>query len=246
MSASRTCSRTSSSFSHRSRCSSPDARARKSTSLRTPSKSATSCRGSVPRWPASRPAIEQHGDQGHEDHVDRRGARRQRHGWSMRSRRRACRRRLPVPAPAPAPRAARRASGSRARRQWLLPGVDWLLDAPGAMTLIAPGQTMLTPFPPLPALEPVTAIAPMAVDFPMLAPLPGQIRWDRRADGDRFPDDRPAARSVHDRAVANCHCHHCRRSSRLIFDLLPGTGADTPRPARPASRIVSWKQISGA
>src|SRR5687767_8255343 len=79
MPASRTCSRISSSFSHRSRCSNPDARARTSTSSRTPSKSATSCRGSAPRSPASREAIEHHGDQGHEDHVDHRRALRQRY-----------------------------------------------------------------------------------------------------------------------------------------------------------------------
>jgi hypothetical protein len=40
-----------------------------------------------------------------------------------------------------------------------LPGIDWLLDPPGAMTLLAPGQNAFTPFPPLPslsALEPIT------------------------------------------------------------------------------------------
>ncbi len=66
-----------------------------------------------------------------------------------------------APTPAPAPRAGR-------PEPVLFPDIDWLLDAPSAMTMIAPGQN-ITPFPPLPSM------APLPMELPMLAPLPGQL-----------------------------------------------------------------------
>ena len=74
----------------------------------------------------------------------------------------------PLPATAPTPAPAPRAE----RPEPMLPGVDWLLDAPGAMTLIAP-------FPPLPSIAPspmgLPGLAPLPMELPMLAPLPGQM-----------------------------------------------------------------------
>jgi hypothetical protein len=47
----------------------------------------------------------------------------------------------PAPAPATTPRAERPDPVIAPSGQTLLPGIDWLLDPPGAMTLIAPGRT---------------------------------------------------------------------------------------------------------
>src|SRR5688500_7666271 len=94
--------------------------------------------------------------------------------------------RVPPPAsPAPTARPSRVTTPEPVRApsgQSLLPGIDWLLEPPGAMTLLAPGQTGLTPLPPFPSLEPLVAIAPMAVEFPSVlawpnvefTPMPGQ------------------------------------------------------------------------
>lgn len=76
--------------------------------------------------------------------------------------------------PAPTPRAR-----AQITEPWIAPapGVDWLLDPPGAMTLIAPGQTSLTPLPPLEPMEPLMALAPWPAQTPAipmepLTPLP--------------------------------------------------------------------------
>jgi TolA-binding protein len=58
--------------------------------------------------------------------------------------------------------------------QMLLPGIDWLLDVPSPMSLIAPGQMPLTPLPPLDPLEPLAVLAPMPFELPTPAMLPGQ------------------------------------------------------------------------
>lgn len=154
----------------------------------------------------------------------------------------------PVPAttPAPPPRAERPAPLPGG--QWMLPGVDPFLEPPGAMTLIAPGQTMLTPFPPLPALEPLTAIAPMAIEFPMLAPLPGQqpLWIDMPMAGD-FPMLAPLpGQNMIDVPTPLAPLSPLSPLAPLspvepmIFDLLQGQGPATPRPAR---RPVQDRQL---
>lgn len=130
---------------------------------------------------------------------------------------------VPAPAPAPSPRAERPAPVPSG--QWMLPGVDPFLDPPGAMALIAPGQTMITPFPPLPALAPLPAldaIAPMAVDFPMLAPLPGQHMIDVPTPLAPLAPLSPLSPLAPIPPV-----------EPMMFDLLQGQGPVTPRPARP-------------
>ena len=137
----------------------------------------------------------------------------------------------PVPAPAPAPPTRAERPTPAPSGQWMLPGVDVFLDLPGAMTMIAPGQTMLTPFPPLPALEPFTAIAPLAMDFPMLAPLPGQHPLWIDAP---MAVDLPMLAPLPGQNMIDVPTPLAPLSpvEPMIFDLRQGQGP-TPRPARP-------------
>ena len=137
----------------------------------------------------------------------------------------------PVPAPAPAPPTRAERPTPAPSGQWMLPGVDVFLDPPGAMTMIAPGQTMLTPFPPLPALEPFTAIAPLAMDFPMLAPLPGQHPLWIDAP---MAVDLPMLAPLPGQNMIDVPTPLPPLSpvEPMIFDLRQGQGP-TPRPARP-------------
>ena len=142
----------------------------------------------------------------------------------------------PAPASAPSPRVERPTPAPSG--QWMFPGVDVFLEPPGAMALIAPGQTMLTPFPPLPALAPLPAlemISPMAMDFPMLAPTPGQHPLWIDAP---MAMDLPMLAPFPGQNMLDVPTPLPPLSpvEPMIFDLLPGQGPTTPRPARPASQ----------
>ena len=140
-----------------------------------------------------------------------------------------------APVPAPAPRVERPTPAPSG--QWMLPGVDVFLEPPGAMTLIAPGQTMITPFPPLPALAPLPPlelIAPMAMDFPMVAPLPGQHPlWIDAPMAVDLPMLAPLpGQYMIDVPTPLTPLAPLSPIEPMIFDLLQGQGP-TPRPARP-------------
>jgi len=152
--------------------------------------------------------------------------------------------RVPAPAPtAPTPKPAPRVT----RPEPLLPGIDWLLEAPPSMSLIAPGQTAITPMPPLeplpamppmgfefPMLAPLPGQAPMAIEFPMLAPLPGQAPM--AIEFPPFPAlsplappmaiDVPMAIDMPMMTVPPVPVEP------MVWDLLPGQGPVTPRPPR--------------
>jgi TolA-binding protein len=128
----------------------------------------------------------------------------------------------PPATPAPAsPRAERPEPAVAPGGLTPLPGIDWLLDPPGAMTLLAPGQNTITPFPPLPwlpALEPLTAIAPMAIEFPTLPPLPPLPAQSPLAIDVPMAIDMPML-TVPPTPV-----------EPMVWDLLQGQGPTTPRP----------------
>lgn len=120
----------------------------------------------------------------------------------------------PAPTPAPRPPRAERPLES------VLAGVDWLLDVPSPMSLIAPGQAPLTPLPPLEPLESLMALAPMAGQWPMIefTPLPELAPLAPFA---------PLALLVPMAPLAPWP------AEPMIFDLLPGQGpVPSPRPPR--------------
>ena len=144
----------------------------------------------------------------------------------------------PTPAPAPAtPRAERPEPVLAPSAPTPLPSIDWLLDPPGALTLIGPGLNVITPLPPLAGLEPLAALAPMAidwptpalpamapmaVDFPMLAPLPSQSP---------LAIDLPMSIDMPMMPLPPIPVEP------MVWDLLQGQGPVTPRPPR-ADRSV--------
>lgn len=144
-------------------------------------------------------------------------------------------RRPPTPAPpAPAPKVrvqvpepARPPSG-----QTLLPDIDWLFDMPSPMSLLAPGQAPLTLLPPLDLLEPLAAMAPMAIEFPAMAPLPGQSMG---IDFPPLPSLAPLTPlpsmgvDVPMPAELPSMVFPPMPVEPMLFDLLPGQGPVSPR-----------------
>ena len=138
----------------------------------------------------------------------------------------------PTPAPAP-PRADRPSPVAAPSGQFMLPGVDWLLEPPGAPLAMLPAIPFepLTPLPSLgmdfPLFVPLPGQAPLAMlDFQ--TPLPGQGLFDMPMPGipspaePMFPPMTPMA--------------PMSPAEPLLFDILPGQGPTTPRPARPAAQ----------
>ena len=121
------------------------------------------------------------------------------------------------PAPAPTPRPPR----SERPLEPLMAGVDWLLDAPSPMALIAPGQG-LAPLPPMEPLEPLMALAPMPGQWPMIefTPLPELAPLAPPAPLSPLSPLAPMAPMTP------------WPSEPMIFDLLPGQGPGVqPRPS---------------
>ena len=106
-----------------------------------------------------------------------------------------------APAPAPTPRSP--------RAEPLLAGVEWPLEVPSPMSLIAPGQ-----WPTLPPLEPLEPLV-------ALTPMPGQLSL-----GIEFPSLPELAPFP---ALAPMVSLTPFPSEPLLFDLLPGQGLVTPR-----------------
>ncbi|HEX6314813.1 MAG TPA: HEAT repeat domain-containing protein [Gemmatimonadaceae bacterium] len=132
-----------------------------------------------------------------------------------------------APAPTPRPR-AQATEPVLAPPSGLMPGVDWLLDPPGA--LIAPWEP-LTPLPPLDPIEPMVAIAPMPFELAPLTPLPGQ--WSIEFPPEpllpgQWPIEAPLAPVTPDAPPAPLA--PMVPPTPMVWDLLPGQGPVTPRP----------------
>lgn len=120
-----------------------------------------------------------------------------------------------TPTPAPRPRAER-------PMEPLLAGVDWLLDAPGAM-LAPEAFSPLTPFPPLPPLEPMMALEPL-----MELPMPPFEVFTPMAPLAPLAPMAPLPSMAVDMPMMPFP----PMSVEPMFDLLPGQGPVTPRPVR--------------
>jgi TolA-binding protein len=128
----------------------------------------------------------------------------------------------------------------------LVPDIDWLLDAPSAMTLIAPGQS-LTPFPPLP---PMTAIAPMALEFPMLPPsgqlpidAPMAIEFPSTPLPPLLPGQAPIAIEAPMALPPLPAMAPMVPTPMELWDIPQGQGPTTPPPARRPIRDAELEQL---
>lgn len=130
-----------------------------------------------------------------------------------------------APAPTPRPRVQPTEPVLAPPSGQFLPGVDWLLDPPGA--LIAPWE----PLTPLPPTEPLMAIAPMPFELAPLPLLPGQLSIEFPPEPllpGQWPIETPLAPLPP--IAPPAPIEPMVAPVPMAWDFLPGQGPVTPRP----------------
>jgi TolA-binding protein len=141
----------------------------------------------------------------------------------------------PAPVTAPTPKPAPRA---RRVEPVIMPDFDLLLDAPSAMTMIAPGQG-ITPFPPMPA------IAPLALEFELLPTRPVQLELPIALEFPPTPP-RPGQAPVAIEALMELPPLPAippTPAEPMIWGFPQGQGPTTPAPARRPVRDAELEQL---